>query len=412
LKSQTKVIVVILAVTAAALAIIGCQAVFGGKSDSYKSVSAAELVAIVENMPEMQKRQFAQNEQQRKELIKQVKQLFSLATAAQAGGMEKTDQFKRQMALQIDTLLAGEENKRHPQETIPKQERDAYLAAHGKDFEDDLKIITAGSNQGPPPDQMEGLKDQWAEMKLRAEKARRAGLDKDPNLQLQLKLQRAQMLAQAYARSLQEKFKPSPEDLKKYYEEHPEADMEGIKKRAEGILARIKQGEDFATLAKQYSDDKTSGEKGGELGWVGKGTWVPEFEEAAFAMQPGQISDLVKSGYGFHIIKLEERRTVEKPAPAATPSTAEKGPQAEAGPREEVKARHILISTREAEGVEQMLAQKRIQRAMEDATLNHPVTAPADFTLNVPGILANPGLKLPGRGSGQGGHMAPINPNK
>lgn len=73
------------------------------------------------------------------------------------------------------------------------------------------------------------------------------------------------------------------------------------------IRDKAVSGEDFETLAKTYSDDP-SAENGGDLGWFGRGEMVPEFEEAAFALQPGQISDVVETVYGFHIIKLTGRK--------------------------------------------------------------------------------------------------------
>src|ERR1700744_5063145 len=75
------------------------------------------------------------------------------------------------------------------------------------------------------------------------------------------------------------------------------------RKQIEDILKRVKAGEDFGALARQYSEDPGSKVNGGELPKFGRGDMVPEFEAAAFALSPGQISDIVTSKFGFHIIK-------------------------------------------------------------------------------------------------------------
>jgi parvulin-like peptidyl-prolyl isomerase len=86
----------------------------------------------------------------------------------------------------------------------------------------------------------------------------------------------------------------------------PRSDAEAL-----ALITEIKQkldaGEDFATLAQQYSEDTGSAANGGELGWFGRGQMVPEFEDAAFALQPGQVSDPVQTQYGYHLIQVEER---------------------------------------------------------------------------------------------------------
>lgn len=79
------------------------------------------------------------------------------------------------------------------------------------------------------------------------------------------------------------------------------------KREAEAVLARIKKGEDFATLAKEFGSDSTKDE-GGDLGWFTKDMMVPEFSDAVFKLEPGQVGDLVQTEYGFHIVKLEEKR--------------------------------------------------------------------------------------------------------
>ncbi len=86
---------------------------------------------------------------------------------------------------------------------------------------------------------------------------------------------------------------------------------EEVKKRAEDVLAKAKAGADFAELAKKYSEDDSNAKNGGDLGFFGRGAMVKEFEDTAFAMQPGQISDLVKTQFGYHIIKVEEKKPAE-----------------------------------------------------------------------------------------------------
>jgi len=97
---------------------------------------------------------------------------------------------------------------------------------------------------------------------------------------------------------------PTPEEQTKALQE---ADAQA-RARAEEILKRITEGgEDFATVAREMSDDPGSKEEGGDLGWHPRGDLVTEFESAAFSLQPGQIyTDVVKSPFGYHIVKLEE----------------------------------------------------------------------------------------------------------
>lgn len=78
--------------------------------------------------------------------------------------------------------------------------------------------------------------------------------------------------------------------------------------KLEKVLARLKEGEKFETLATTYSDDPGSARNGGDLGWAKRGSFVPEFEAAAYNLEPGQYSDIVESEFGFHLIQLLELR--------------------------------------------------------------------------------------------------------
>lgn len=84
-------------------------------------------------------------------------------------------------------------------------------------------------------------------------------------------------------------------------------EVEAIQKKATDVLARAKKGDDFAKLAMEFSED-TSGKQGGNLGSFGRGAMVPEFDESAFNLGVGAISDLVKTQFGFHIIKVNEKQ--------------------------------------------------------------------------------------------------------
>src|SRR6266446_6898960 len=88
-----------------------------------------------------------------------------------------------------------------------------------------------------------------------------------------------------------------------------DAEVEEIRQKAEDILKQAKKGAKFEDLAKKYSEDPGTKDKGGDLGWLTQGQTVPEFEKTAFGLDKSKMSDLVKTQYGFHIIKVLDKET-------------------------------------------------------------------------------------------------------
>lgn len=88
----------------------------------------------------------------------------------------------------------------------------------------------------------------------------------------------------------------------------PKDEAPKLKAKAEDILKQLQHGANFADLAKKNSDDPGSAEKGGELGWIVRGQTVPNFEKAAFSLPPGQLSGVIETEYGYHIIQVEDKQ--------------------------------------------------------------------------------------------------------
>ncbi|MFC7372865.1 peptidylprolyl isomerase [Fictibacillus iocasae] len=108
--------------------------------------------------------------------------------------------------------------------------------------------------------------------------------------------------------------KVSDEEAKKVFEEKYKTEVKAShilvddEKTAKEVKAKLDKGGDFAKLAEEYSKDPGSKTKGGDLGFFGKGAMVPAFDKAAFSLEKGKISEPVKSDYGYHIIKVEDKR--------------------------------------------------------------------------------------------------------
>jgi peptidyl-prolyl cis-trans isomerase D len=151
--------------------------------------------------------------------------------------------------------------------------------------------------------------------------------------------------------------------------------------KADDVLKQLKAGGDFAKLAEKYSDDPGSAKSGGELGWIGRGRTVPEFEKAAFSLGKGQTSDLVKSSYGFHIIRVEDKQDAHLKTLAEVKSEIEERVKQEKTAHATEVAANTLLSQARTDTFDKAVAAKGLT----------PVTT--DFfsrTDNLPGLAANP----------------------
>ena len=158
------------------------------------------------------------------------------------------------------------------------------------------------------------------EIRLMSEKAKASKLDQDENFKRKLALLNERAL---HAQVIEKEISPKVTDemLKARYDKEvaarPAAEevrarhiLVKTEEEAKEIIAKLDGGADFEALAKEKSSDPGSGANGGDLGFFAKGQMVPEFEAAAFALEPGSYTKTpVKSEFGFHVIKLEEKRT-------------------------------------------------------------------------------------------------------
>ena len=146
-----------------------------------------------------------------------------------------------------------------------------------------------------------------------------------------------------YEKDKEEKYKKGPATRAKYLafsEEPSDKDFEDVKRTAVEIRNRALAGESFKDLAVEYSDDPGSGQNGGSLGVFGKGQMVPEFEAAAFALKEGEISEPVRTNFGWHVILCE--RIVS------------------AGDEPQIEASHILFRVEASEATKRMIEEKAL----------------------------------------------------
>jgi len=185
---------------------------------------------------------------------------------------------------------------------------------------------------GQNPQIKENILWQMVRSTVVANIAKKKGFDKRPDIRNQQEMMVNNFLAAMYLqKEILDKITINDDKARSYYKDHIDAfktpemirarhiliktetsatdeEKKKAKAKAEEVLAKIKKGEDFSKLASEVSNDPGTKDKGGDLDFFPKGTMVPAFEEVAFSLKPGEVSGIVESEYGYHLIKMEEKK--------------------------------------------------------------------------------------------------------
>jgi peptidyl-prolyl cis-trans isomerase C len=168
------------------------------------------------------------------------------------------------------------------------------------------------------------LLEELTKKELIYQDAKRNGLHRDTEYKEKVnEFKKITLIKMALEREVEQKAKVSPEDVKEFYEKNPDSFIIGqqirashilveTKEEAEGLYEKIKKGSSFEELAKKFSKDRGSASKGGDLGFFSRGKMVPEFEQVAFRLKKGEVSEPVRTRFGYHIIKVTDIKKGKK----------------------------------------------------------------------------------------------------
>ena len=410
MKATTKAIIAAAVAVAAAVLLIFWQTRHHGGYAPLTSLSSEDLSLLAEGFSPMQRMKLSDSPEERKKLAEDIRQMLAVANEAHEKGYTDRPEVKRQLEMMRTIVMAQTYGKKQRDAKadgwMPKPEESEAFTKNPEnmkqveEYMEDVKKLGLVPEGQEITEELKGrFRQQWAPMAILAQKARAAGIDKERATQLQIQFQQAVALDNIYESDLAKKMEPTDQEIQEYFAKHPELDPKAARDKAEDLRKRAASGEDFDKLAKENSDEPGAKDSGGDLGWFGRGRMVKPFEEAAFALKDNEISQVVESPFGFHVIQVLGHRTGKT---EENPMTGAKGGEEE----EQIHARHILIksgapsqnpmappkSARET-AKEAILAEKRKKTVEEIAERSKSkVTVPDDFTVKAPEMPQNMGM--------------------
>jgi parvulin-like peptidyl-prolyl isomerase len=384
---------------------------FAGHHDELLTrVSKEDMQLLLKDANPMQLKAIASSPEQKKKIAESLRQLLAVASQAKKEGAADDPNVKQELesirslitATLYDKKINADKAQMPPFSFITEDQKKEYweganAARHEAEFKKflDAKVALAQESGKLPKDkpleeeQINSAKDDFAKVKIYEEEAiakhGELGEEFNRELELQVGLQQAQFLASNYAqKTLTKKVEVTEEDVKNYIASHPEFDTKEQRAKADDVLRRAKAGEDFGKLAKEFSEDPGSKDKGGLYENVAVNSGFDKnFEAAALALEPGQISEnLVETPFGYHIIKLEKKG---------------EGKDAKGEPSQTYDVRHILIGTTVADPenpmarpmpiaqkVKSQLEEEKQKQVLDDIVKNNPIEVPEDFDVPEP----------------------------
>lgn len=420
MSSLGKSVILLVVILAIGGGLVAWKQMYGGGLGSHSEVSfnkmtKEEMELLFKDANPMALKRLAEDPEVKKQQIESIKQLLALASEARKDPKVYDANTKKAMevidaiiwARTYDQEINKDKGPMPPFGFITEDQVKAFYGEgdnvtpeqrrHAAEFEEFLEVQLnfARKNKAVPEDtepsdeEKAQMKNEYAKIKIyEAEaKAKVKSGELSPEFakkaELNSKLQQAQFLSRMYSQEvLAKKAEVTDDDINKYLAEHPELNTQETKKaKATEVLQRLKNGEDFAALAKEFSDDPGSKEKGGLYEGVTEGGGFDKtFESAALALEPGQFTqDLVETPFGYHIIKLEKKGEQKDQTGQV---------------KQSYDVRHILFSTmiKDPENpmarempvkqyVKQKLEEEKEKKILDDIIAANHVEVAEDFTL-------------------------------